>query len=113
MGLNDPNAQKLVELILNSFRVHPNQDPVYEDLGGHFDRVSSPQHQVIFGRRGSGKSCLVVHFHRHHIGPTKSLRSINVNADEVKRLRFPDVLVRLILAILQELPARRGARTDN
>lgn len=105
MTLTDPKLDDLLNLIGNSFRVHPNQDPVYVETANHLDRVAAPQHQVIFGRRGSGKSCLLVHFHRH--AKDLGVRSLYVNADEVKRLRYPDLLVRLLLAVLRELPQTR------
>ncbi|MEQ9320342.1 MAG: hypothetical protein RIF41_14350, partial [Polyangiaceae bacterium] len=68
MTLSDSRLVQLEGLVKNSFRVRPNHDPVYVDLEGNLDRVASPQHQVIYGRRGSGKSCLLVAFHRHHHG---------------------------------------------
>lgn len=55
MELSDPRIDKLVGLIRDSFRVRPNQDPIYVDIGGNLERVRSKQHQLIFGRRGSGK----------------------------------------------------------
>lgn len=62
MALDDPQITRLVELIKNSFRVRKNLDPIYVDVGNNLARIGSPQHQVIFGRRGSGKSCLMVHY---------------------------------------------------
>jgi hypothetical protein len=61
-ALTDQRIPKLRDVIKESFRVHRNHDPVYVDVGGHLSRVRSKQHQVIFGRRGSGKSCLLIHF---------------------------------------------------
>jgi ABC-type lipoprotein export system ATPase subunit len=89
MSLDDPRITKLTNLIKDSFRVRENQDPVYIDIGGHLARLASKQHQVIFGRRGSGKSCLLVHYHRSKKEP-RAL-SIYTNADEVKTLPYPDL----------------------
>jgi hypothetical protein len=61
-----PDVDALKNHILNSFRVRENQSPVYVDLGGNLGRISAPQHQVIFGRRGSGKSCLFIHYLKSH-----------------------------------------------
>ena len=58
MSLDEPGIQKLQTLIQNSFRIRANQSPIYVDTAGHLSRVGAPQHQIIFGRRGSGKSCL-------------------------------------------------------
>ncbi len=76
------------------------------DVSGNLPRVIAKQHQVIFGRRGSGKSCLLVHFHRT-IAPQGKIRTTHVDADEIKRLGYPDILIRLLLTITEELPGRR------
>jgi hypothetical protein len=80
MSLDDQRIDKLIALIKNSFRVRPNQDPIYVDIGGHLSRVGSPQIQVIFGRRGSGKSCLLVHFHNK--AASHDAYSAYIDADE-------------------------------
>lgn len=105
-ALQDPNLDSLVNLIRDSFRVRPNQDPIYVDVGGHLSRVAAPQHQVIYGRRGSGKSCLLVHFHRRVANQTGAF-SIYIDCDEIKRLSYPDLLIRLLLRILDKLPIAR------
>lgn len=64
MPLDDARIDKLTSRIKDSFRVRPNQDPIYVDIDDHLARMSAKQHQVVFGRRGSGKSCLLVHYHR-------------------------------------------------
>ena len=61
-GLEDPRVGQLRSLISESFRIRRNHKPIYVDIGSNLGRVRSKQHQVIFGRRGSGKSCLVIHF---------------------------------------------------
>jgi energy-coupling factor transporter ATP-binding protein EcfA2 len=98
-------------LIKDSFRVRPNHDPVYVDVGGNLPRMTAKQHQVIFGRRGSGKSCLLVHFHRA-IAPEHKIKSIYIDADEIKRLGYPDILIRLLLIVTEQLPGRRRNRVQ-
>jgi hypothetical protein len=108
MDLTDERIDRFTSLIKDSFRVRPNQDPVYVDLSGNLARVRSKQHQVIFGRRGSGKSCLLVHFHRSVAQSDKTL-SIYIESDDLKRLGYPDVLIRLLLRITEEVAdATRG-----
>ena len=104
MALDDKRLDKLVALVRDSFRVRENHDPIYVEIGDHLSRVKSDQHQVIFGRRGSGKSCLLVHFHRH--GEKGGGFSVYVSADEVKTLSYPDVLIRLLLIIFKGIPVR-------
>lgn len=103
MGLDDKPVDDLINLIQDSFRVHENDDPVYVDVGGHLGRVSSAQHQIVFGRRGSGKSCLLIHYRRRRAAQDGVL-AMYVNADEVKNLSYPDLLIRLLLSILESLP---------
>ncbi|WP_202842427.1 hypothetical protein [Luteimonas saliphila] len=105
--LDSQEVQTLKNLIRDSFRIRENQDPVYVDLGGNLQRFSSAQHQVLFGRRGSGKSCLQVHFLRQAANNRDPL-AIYIGVDEIKRLGFPDVLIRILLEVFQRLPGAKG-----
>jgi hypothetical protein len=102
MALQDEKLDKLISLIKDSFRVREDHDPIYVDLGGHLQRIGADQHQVVFGRRGSGKSCLLVHYHR--AARPETTLSIYVSADEIKRLGYPDLLIRILIALLREFP---------
>ncbi|MDB4914694.1 MAG: uncharacterized protein JWM95_2338 [Gemmatimonadetes bacterium] len=104
-ALTDARVGKLRALISESFRVRYNHDPLYVDVGSHLARVRSRQHQIIFGRRGSGKSCLLVHFMKQ-AQKAGDIRTIYILADEYKRLTYPDVLIRLLIAILEAIPVR-------
>lgn len=101
MPLNDANTKRLLNLIRDSFRVRKNHDPVYIDIGDNLARISAAQHQVLFGRRGSGKSCLMV----HHLNRARrdNILPIYILADEYKKLTYPDVLIRLIIQIEEDL----------
>ncbi len=101
------DVRTLQNLIRDSFRIRENQNPVYVDLGGNLQRFSSAQHQVLFGRRGSGKSCLQVHFLRQAESNGDPL-AIYIGVDEIKRLGFPDVLIRILLGVFQRLPNAKG-----
>lgn len=98
------DIDSLRNLILNSFRVRENQNPVYVDIGGNLGRISAPQQQIVFGRRGSGKSCLFVHYLQEH--KHDSVPPIYILADEFKRLTYPDVLIRLLIKILEGVPTK-------
>jgi energy-coupling factor transporter ATP-binding protein EcfA2 len=102
IDLNDEKIDALTGLIKDSFRVRPNQDPIYVDVSGNLGRIQAAQHQIIFGRRGSGKSCLLVHFHRA-IAPKTSTLSVYLDSDELKRLGYPDALIRLLLRITEDV----------
>jgi hypothetical protein len=102
--LASKDIDALRDLILNSFRVRENQAPVYVDIGGNLGRISAPQQQIIFGRRGSGKSCLFVHYLQEQ--KSDVVPPIYVLADEFKRLTYPDVLIRLLIKILEGIPTK-------
>ncbi|WP_426090940.1 hypothetical protein [Flavobacterium sp. DSR3-2] len=104
--LNDKKVTNLKNLIKDSFRVRPNQDPIYIDVADHLDRLKAKQHQIIFGRRGSGKSCLLVHF-KNSVNNEKNSLNIYIETDEIKRLGYPDVLIRLLLSIMENTPSAK------
>lgn len=105
MALDDHNIKRLISIIRNSFRVRRNHRPIYVEIGDHLSRIASPQHQVIFGRRGSGKSCLMVHY--LNLAANTNHIALYIQADELKKLSYPDVLIRLLLRIEEDLYAKR------
>lgn len=108
-AFDDPKVRELEALIQRSFRVHENRTPVYVDVSGNLARVGLDQHQILFGRRGSGKSCLLVYF-RRVVAPEKRVCTIYMNGDTIKTLDYPDVLIRLLLAVFAGLPSHRWLR---
>ncbi len=102
--LSNPEVIQLTNLIKDSFRIRPNHNPDYVDFSGHLMRFKACQHQVVFGRRGSGKSCLFVHF-LHDSDANNGILPIYIEGDEFKRLTYPDLLVRLLLHIFESMPA--------
>ena len=104
MTLDSRKFGHLVNLIKDSFRVRQNDKPLYVDVGDNLARISAAQHQVLFGRRGSGKSCLLIHY-LNTFRPDNVL-PIYVLADEYKRLTYPDILIRLLIEIFDALPIR-------
>jgi hypothetical protein len=101
--LDTDKVKKLKNHVKNSFRIRPNHNPKYIDVDGHLDRLGSKQHQIIYGRRGSGKSCLLVHY-KNEVGKDKKMLSIYISTDEIKRLGYPDVLIRLLLKLMESMP---------
>ena len=105
MDLNSPKVKSLISLIKNSFRVRKNVRPVYVDIGENLARLDAPQHQVVFGRRGSGKSCLLVEYLK--TAETRKVTPIYVLADEFKKLAYPDILIRFLIEIVESLSRSR------
>ncbi len=108
--LDDPELTQLATLIRQSFRVRDNRTPVYVDVAQNLERIALDQHQIVFGRRGSGKSCLLIFF-RRQVAPKRNIHTIYILGDTIKTLDYPDVLIRLLLAIFEGLPPQgRWAR---
>ncbi len=105
MDLNSAEVRQLTQLIKDSFRVRKNVRPLYVDVGENLARLGAGQHQVIFGRRGSGKSCLLVEY--LSTAPRKKVTPVYVLADEFKKLAYPDILIRLLVEILEALSRSR------
>lgn len=106
MSLDDSRVEALVSLVNDTFRVRADQDPIYVDMRGHLERIAAPQHQVIFGRRGSGKSCLLIHYHQHAKEKFDNL-SLYIQSDEIKMLPYPDLLIRFLLTSFDKLAKGR------
>ena len=94
----------MIGLIRDSFRMCANTQSFYVDIGDNLARIGAQQHQVIFGRRGSGKSCLLMQYLK--TADTKRIIPVYVLADEYKRLTYPDTLIRLLIEILEAVPIR-------
>lgn len=112
MDVTGSEAMQLVLLIGQTFRVHPNSDPVYVDVGTSLPRLSIAQHQIVFGRRGSGKSCLLVHYQNINKKNSKDILVKYINCDANKRGKFPDLLTSLLISIFSGLPggSRKGLK---
>lgn len=109
--LDTADVRNIKNLIKDSFRVRENHDPIYVDLSDNYARFSSAQQQVLFGRRGSGKSSLLVHLLQESKKDQQTL-AIYINVDEIKTLKYPDVLIRVLLSIFQKLPGYKRTLFD-
>lgn len=105
--LQTPEVARLTNDIRDSFRIRPNHNPSYVDVADHLTRLTAKQHQIVFGRRGSGKSCLFVHF-LHDQEANNGVLPIYLDSDELKRLGYPDLLIRLLLRVFESLPGAKS-----
>jgi hypothetical protein len=103
--LDDPRLASLEALIRRSFRVRENETPIYIDVAGNLSRIALDQHQIVFGRRGSGKSCLLIYF-RRKVAADRNVHTVYMLGGTIKTLEYPDVLVRLLIAIFEGLPSQ-------
>ena len=110
MRATPPHPQRVFMQQRHSFRMRANTQSIYVDIGDNLARIGAQQHQVIFGRRGSGKSCLLMQY--LNTADTKRIIPIYVLADEYKRLTYPDTLIRLLIEILEAVLNRTGFLGD-
>lgn len=90
---------KVLRYIEENIRVTDQTTIEYLDPKGHIDRLESKQNQIIFGRRGSGKSLLL-----------KSLKAsatnkimISINLDDYKDISFPDSIIQVLRVVIKQL----------
>jgi hypothetical protein len=93
---NDIKA--VLRFIEENIRVSDQTSIEYLDPQGHVNRLSYKQNQIIFGRRGSGKSLLL-----------KSLREssdkvcIKVNLEDFKDISFPNSIIQVQILFFENL----------
>ncbi|KAA3624433.1 MAG: hypothetical protein DWP94_03725 [Flavobacterium sp.] len=93
------DLRKVLRYIEENIRVTEQTTIEYLDPKGHIDRLESKQNQIIYGRRGSGKSLLL-----------KSLKTrakdniiISVNLDDYKDISFPDSIIQVLRIVIKQL----------
>lgn len=98
--MTNSDLSKVLRFIEENIRVSEQTTIEYLDPKNHIERLNSKQNQVIFGRRGSGKSLLL-----------KSLKSkdvenkayISINLEDFKDISFPNSISHVLINILKEL----------
>jgi len=60
LTLDDPKIKQLNQIIEENIRIQENVTPIYIDVGDNLKRIMANQNYVVFGRRGSGKSSLLL-----------------------------------------------------
>ena len=113
-GAEPPRTEReqlaaLSSLIRSGFRVRQDRVPRYVDYAANLHKIARPQHQVVFGRRGSGKSSLLLTYHATAIS-AGGHHSIYINADVLKRASYPDAVAWVLLTIFRELPIANRKR---
>lgn len=102
--MND-DIRDILRFIEENMRVSDQTSIEYLDPQGHVDRLSYKQNQIIFGRRGSGKSLLL-----------KSLREssektcIKVNLEDFKDISFPNSIIQVQVLFFEELLKLVGSK---
>ncbi|NUY82730.1 AAA family ATPase [Flavobacterium sp. MAH-1] len=89
----------LARYIEENLRVSDQTSLNYIDPRGHVSRLNSKQNQIIFGRRGSGKSLLVRTLKRD----TSNSVFIKVNIEDYKDISFPDSIIQVYRSFFRQL----------
>jgi hypothetical protein len=96
----EKDLRKVLTYIEENIRISEQTTIEYLDPKNHITRLNSKQNQVIFGRRGSGKSLLL-----------KSLRKkdldnkiyISINIEDFKDISFPDSISQVLINIIKNI----------
>lgn len=91
--------KKVLKYIEENIRVTEQTTIEYLDPKGHIDRLESRQNQVIFGRRGSGKSLLLKSLKSHG----QNIVMISINLDDFKDISFPDSIIQVLRVVIKQL----------
>lgn len=103
----DQNLSKVLTYIEENIRISEQTTIEYLDPKNHIKRLNSKQNQVIFGRRGSGKSLLLKSLRKNDL---ENKIYITINIEDFKDISFPNsisqVLVNAIKKIKSEVKGR-------
>ena len=97
--MNNNDLSKVLRFIEENIRISEQTTIEYLDPKGHIERLNSKQNQVVFGRRGSGKSLLL-----------KSLKStdlekklyITINIEDFKDISFPNSISQVLISVIKK-----------
>ncbi len=93
------DLKKVLRFIEENIRVTDQTTIEYLDPKGHVHRLSNKQNQIIFGRRGSGKSLLLKSLRAEN----QNIQCFTVNLDDFKDISFPDSIIQVLRIIIKQL----------
>lgn len=101
--MNDNIAiNKLSKYIEENLRVSDQTTINFIDPRGHIPRLNSKQNQVIFGRRGSGKSLLVRTLNKNNYDSI----FVKINIEDFKDVSFPNSILQVLINFFKQLDKR-------
>ena len=101
--MNNKDLSKVLRYIEENIRITEQTTIDYLDPKSHLDRLKSKQNQVIFGRRGSGKSLLLKSLKNLN---TDSTTSISINLEDYKDISFPNSISHVLINILKSIKGK-------
>ncbi|MBX2955163.1 MAG: hypothetical protein KF846_03340 [Cyclobacteriaceae bacterium] len=93
------DIKKVIRFIEENIRVTDQTSIEYIDPKGQVDRLNSKQNQVIFGRRGSGKSLLL----KSLTQKSATTICLKVNLEDFKDVSFPDSIIQVLKLAIRQL----------
>lgn len=98
----EKELKKVLRYIEENIRVTEQTTIEYLDPKGHIERLGSKQNQVVYGRRGSGKSLLLKSLRKN----TDSRFCITVNLDDFKDISFPDSIIQVLRIVIKQMRSK-------
>jgi len=90
---------KLLGYIEENIRVTEQTSIEYIDPRGHIERLCLKQNQIVYGRRGSGKSLLL----KSLGGKNGNYICLKTNLEDYKDISFPDSIIQVLKALTKQL----------
>ncbi len=97
--MSDKDLNAVLKYIEENIRVTDQTTIEYIDPRGHISRLDSKQNQVIFGRRGSGKSLLLKSIKERN----EEVLCFKTNLEDFKDISFPNSIIQVLKSFLSQL----------
>lgn len=97
--MRNKDLNKVLKFIEENIRVTNQTTIEYLDPKGHIERLNSKQNQVIFGRRGSGKSLLLKSLKETRPG----VICLSINLEDFKDISFPNSIIQVLKSLINQL----------
>ncbi len=99
----EKDLSKVLTYIEENIRISDQTTIEYLDPKGHINRLNSKQNQVIFGRRGSGKSLLLKSLINKDL---ENKIYIAINIEDFKDISFPNSISQVLINIIRNLKSK-------
>lgn len=97
--MTNTDLNKVLKYIEENIRVTDQTSIEYLDPKGHIERLDSRQNQIIFGRRGSGKSLLLKSLKENK----PEISCISINLEDFKDISFPNSIIQVLRSLIKQL----------
>jgi len=98
----DENLKKVLTYIEENIRISEQTTIEYLDPKNHINRLNSKQNQVVFGRRGSGKSLLLKSLRKNDLD---NKLYITINIEDFKDISFPNSISQVLISVIKKIHA--------